>query len=40
VSDYIGADTEVGSPEKVNLKSALKIDTRLNPQPDHHAAAI
>ena len=30
----------VGSPEKVNLESASKKETRLSPQPDHHAAAI
>ena len=30
----------LGSPEKVNLESASKKETRLSPQPDHHAAAI
>ncbi|MGC6483885.1 MAG: ATP-binding protein [Synechococcus sp.] len=31
---------QVGSPEKVNLESASKKETRLSPQPDHHTAAI
>ena len=34
------AEAQVGSPERVNLESASIKETRLSPQPDHHAAAL